>query len=100
MDVEQAKREHMAPPPELIWVTRETFERLPRDVRAWYARRVKLRNPMPSELAMRCLLNDCIRYNYGRGGEDAVDGRKPLPEDLRNAMYFSPAPSGDRRTNR
>jgi hypothetical protein len=63
-----------SPGPERVTVTRETFRRLPLVIRSWYAMRARGGAPLPSELAVRCLVNDCRRANYRCGGSKSVDG--------------------------
>jgi hypothetical protein len=56
------------------FVTPATFRRLPLAVRQWYRSRRSQGYPMPSELAMRCLINDFLSVKYRRGGRKSVDG--------------------------
>jgi hypothetical protein len=55
-------------------VTPATFRRLPLAVRQWYGSRQRQGYPPPSELAMRCLVNDFLSVKYRRGGRKSVDG--------------------------
>ena len=57
-------------------VTQETFRRLPLVVRNWYASRARMGMPLPTELAVRCLVNDFLATKHQRSGYKSTDGWK------------------------
>ncbi len=96
-EVERLRKLHPKMGTDRIRVTQDTFRRLPLAIRRWYAERVRLQGDrLPSELAVRCLVNDILSSNVPRGGYRTVDGWKIRPSGHRNAsidhrFYAAPA---------
>jgi hypothetical protein len=76
-DLEQFRSQCAPQNPEREAVSLETFRRLPWLVRAFYAQKLRGGQKPPSELAMRCLINDYLRAGWSSRGSKSVDGWKP-----------------------
>jgi hypothetical protein len=63
------------PDPDAMPVTAATFRRLPSAVRQWYRQRARHSGQkLLTELAARCLVNDCLESGTTHCGPRSVDG--------------------------
>jgi hypothetical protein len=92
-NLESLRLLHQATRPETIPVTPETYRRLPLTVREWYGRRARMGMPMPTELAVRCLINDFLAAKFHCGGHKSVDGYKVKPFDSRLPKLMARIPA-------